>query len=96
MSVKPDILPAVCVDHDRKKYHIEIELPGVKKSSIELEMGERSFCIRAEKRDGVYNACYTLAHSIDRDAVEAKFESGLLMVTAPLRDSLGGIRMPIK
>ncbi len=96
MSDKPEILPTVCVDHDKEKYHIEIEIPGVKKDSIELEIGERSFCIRAEKSDATYNSCYTLAHSIDKDAVDAKFESGLLLVTAPLKAPLGGTKVAIK
>ncbi len=96
MSAKPEILPTVCIDHDKEKYHIEIELPGVKKESIDLEMGDRSFCIRAEKKDAVYNSCYTLAHPIDKNAVDAKFESGLLLLTAPLKEPLGGTKVRIK
>ena len=96
MSAKPEILPTVCVDHDKEKYHIEIELPGVKKNTIELEVGERSFCVRAEKSDLIYNSCYTLAHPIDKDTVEAKFNSGLLTVKAPLKAVLGGKKVTIK
>lgn len=60
MAEKIEILPSVCVDHDEEKYHIEIELPGVKKEDIDLEMGTESFCIRAYKggTDVAYNACY--------------------------------------
>ena len=41
------IFPSICADHDEEKYHIEIELPGVKKEDIELEMSDESFFIKA-------------------------------------------------
>ncbi len=92
----PEILPSVCVDHDREKYHIEIELPGVEKENIELEMGEQSFCIKAPKEDLAYSACYTLAHSIDTKKTEAKFNNGLLTINAPLKSAVGGVKIPIE
>lgn len=46
---RPEVAPYVCIDHDREKYHIEIELPCVKKEEIELEVGDNSFCTRAPK-----------------------------------------------
>ncbi len=87
---KTEILPSVSVDHDGEKYHIEIELPGVEKERIELEVGEQSFCVRAPREDVVYNACYTIAHPIDPDKTEAIFEEGLLKVTAPLKSPIRG------
>lgn len=94
-SELPEVSPAVCVDHSRDNYHIEIELPGVKKTDINLEMGEQSFCIRASKKDLIYNACYTLAHSVDTEKVDAKFESGLLTITAPFKSPIGGVKIEI-
>lgn len=91
-----EILPDVCVDHDEEKYHIEIELPGVKKEDINLEMGDASFCIKANKGDLVYNACYTLAHSIDTGNVKANFENGLLTILAPFQQPLHGIKIIIE
>jgi HSP20 family protein len=93
---KPEILPSVCVDHDREKYHIEVELPGVEKDKIELEVGEQSFCVRAPREDIVYNACYTTAHAIDPGKTEAVFEEGLLKVTAPLKNPIKGRLVKVK
>lgn len=92
----PEIAPNVCVNHDRERYYIDIELPGVKKEDIELEVGEQSFCIKAPTKDFVYHACYTLAHTIDPKGVEAKFNNGLLTVKAPLKSKIGGIKVAIK
>jgi len=93
---KSEILPSVTVDHDREKYHIEIELPGVEKEKIELEVGEQSFCVRASREDIVYNACYTMAHSVDPDKAEAIFEDDVLKVTAPLKSPIRGRLVKIR
>jgi HSP20 family protein len=93
---KAEILPSVCVDHDSEKYHIEIELPGVQKDKIHLEVNENSLCIRAPRDDLVYNACYTIAHAIEPSKTEALYEEGLLKVTAPLKSSLKGTVVKVK
>ena len=90
------IFPSICADHDEEKYHIEIELPGVKKEDIELEMSDESFCIKAPKEDIVYSACYRLAHAIDTGKASAKFDNGLLTVTVPFEHSLKGVKISIE
>ncbi len=93
----PEVLPAVCVDHDRESYHIEIELPGVKKENIDLEMGEESFCVKASKEELIYSSCYALAHSIDTAKVSAKFDNGMLTIKAPFKRPIHvGVKVPIK
>lgn len=91
-----EIFPEVCVDHDEEKYHLEIELPGVKKEDISLQMGDTSFCIKAPKGDLTYSACYTLAHSVDTGNVKANFENGLLTILAPFEHSLSGVSIKIE
>ncbi len=96
-SDRPEILPVVCVDHGKERYHIEIELPGVKKEDIDLEMGDELFCLKAPKEDLVYSSCYALAHSIDAENVDAKFDNGLLTIKAPFKSPIQvGIKIPIK
>lgn len=95
-EIKPEIAPEACIDHDRKKYHIEVELPGVDKSKIDLEFGEQSFCLRAARDDVVFNACYTLAHSVDISKADARFQIGLLKVSIPFKSPLGGTKVSIK
>lgn len=91
-----EICPEISADHDETQYHIEVELPGVKKDDIDLEVGDSSFCIKAPKGDIGYNACYTLAHQIDTSKVDAKFENGLLTINAPFMQPLGGIKITVK
>ena len=93
---KPDVAPNTCVDHDREKFHIEVELPGASKEDIELEVGEQFFCIRAPTKDLVYNACHTLAHGVNTAKADAKFDNGLLVVNMPFKSKIGGKKIAIK
>jgi HSP20 family molecular chaperone IbpA len=34
------------MDHDDKNYYIQVELLGVKKEDVELEISDQSFCVR--------------------------------------------------
>ncbi len=82
---KPTVTPNASMDHDKKFYYIEVELPGVKKQDIELSVSDQSFCVRAEREDVEFLGCYLLAHLADMDATRAKFDNGLLSMEIPLK-----------
>jgi HSP20 family protein len=90
MSEKNIILvtPAVGIDLDKKNYYLEVELPGVKKEDVSLEISEKTFCIEGKREDVTLYGCYYLANPVDNDHVTAKFEDGMLEVTIPLSHSL--------
>lgn len=90
MSEKTRILvsPAVGLDHDKKNYYLEVELPGVKKEDVKLEISEQTFCIEGTRGDVTLYGCHYLAHPVDSDKVKAKFEDGMLRATIPLIHSL--------
>ena len=82
---KPTVTPNAFMDHDKKFYYIELELPGVKKEDIDLSVSDQSFCVRAAREDVEFLGCYMLAHLADTDATRAKFENGLLSMEIPLK-----------
>jgi HSP20 family protein len=90
------VVPTASLCHDKESYTIEIELPGVHKKDIEFEASDNSFCLRAPRDDIEYFGCWMLAHSIDPTKAKATFTNGLLRVTAPLAESLEGVKVPIK
>jgi HSP20 family molecular chaperone IbpA len=64
-----------------------LEIPGVDKKDIALEMRKDSFCVSAPRgEDTEYSGCFMLAHEVEADKTEAKYESGLLRIFAPIRD----------
>lgn len=94
-EVRIPVSPTACVCHDREKYTIEIELAGVDKKSIDLEMSETSFCVKAPRNDMEYFGCWVLAHDVDPKKAEATFKNGLLTVTAPLAKPMKGVKVTI-
>jgi HSP20 family protein len=92
---KPTIAPTVFADHDNENYYIQIELPGVKKEDIELQVSEQGFCIKGPREDIEFSCCYQLAHEVVHTRAKAKFENGLLDVVIPLTHPVSGIRVKI-
>lgn len=80
--------PRVYVDRDGERYHLEIELPGVEKKDVSLEVSDKTFCIEGIREDVEYYSCYTFGYPVKTDEVEAKFNSGLLQVEVPLAHSM--------
>ena len=93
---RPLISPIVVIDHDREKYKIQVELPGVKKDDIDLEVSESSFCIRANRADAEMAGCYFLAHPVDIDSVDAALDDGLLNISIPFKVPIRGKRIEIR
>ena len=88
MNTKTKVTPCACISHDDKdgRLKIELELPGVDKKDITLDMRKDSFCVSAPREDTEYSGCFMLAHEVVPEKTEDKYESGLLKVFAPIKD----------
>jgi len=89
--------PAVDVEETDDAYTFEVELPGVRKEDVSIEVGERELHITGKmmekKRTGVlrqqmrhtgtFDYRTTLPPGIDPDRAEAHFDSGVLTVRIP-------------
>jgi HSP20 family protein len=93
---KPTMTPTAYMDHDKQFYYVQVELPGVEKEDIELNVSDQSFCVRAERDDIEYLGCYILAHLADTDATRAKFDNGMLTMEIPLKKIQKEKRVPIE
>jgi HSP20 family protein len=93
---RPLISPIVVIDHDREKYKIQVELPGVKKDDIDLEVSESSFCIHAEREDVEITGCYFLAHPVNVEETAAAFDGSMLNVEIPFKVPIKGKRIDIR
>ncbi len=92
-------VPAVNTREGDKAYYIEVDLPGVKKEDIKIDVhdniltvsGERK--IKEERKDddfyrveslyGKFERSFTLPDDVDSDKIEAKDENGVLLITIP-------------
>jgi HSP20 family protein len=88
--------PVNAIYHDAEKYLIEAQLPGVKKKDIDIEATEVSFCIKGQKKNVLYSACYNLAHEVDLKKVEAIFKDGVLGLKLPLKKTVKTVKIALK
>jgi HSP20 family protein len=90
------ILPAVNIHQDAEGYTLEVEMPGVPKSGVEVtfEEGKLSLVGRRarhdeatstyrETSDADYRRVFDLDPTIDTSRIEAVIEQGLLTVRLP-------------
>lgn len=91
--------PAVNEKEDEKAYYVEVDLPGVKKEDINVEVkdnvltisGERKFkkeekdkgYVRTESFFGRFERRFTLPSDADAEKIDAKVEDGVLYITIP-------------
>ena len=89
MDDKIKVMPCVCFSHDDQggRLRIDMEMPGVDKKDISLEMRKDSFCVSAPRgQETEYAGCFKLSHEILPEKAEAKYDSGMLTIFAPIKD----------
>jgi HSP20 family molecular chaperone IbpA len=91
---KDKVTPCACFSHDDGRLKVDIE-PGVDKRNISLEMRKNSFCVSAPREGSEYSGCFMFAHEVEPEKAEAKFESGLLRIYAPIKDWQHKVSVPI-
>lgn len=92
------IVPVIHVNHNKDDTGLEIrvEIAGTSKESVDLEMGNKGFCLKAEAEDFRYENCFMLSHEVSGDEAKAKFTSGLLIISVPFKDRLHGHKVTIE
>jgi HSP20 family protein len=92
-------VPAMDVSENDKHYAITVEVPGVAKDDVHVEVHEGMLTIRGEKKSereekderrryversyGAFSRSFSLPADADEDRVEASFKDGVLTVTIP-------------
>jgi HSP20 family molecular chaperone IbpA len=95
---KPVVVPTVNINHndDNTGLEIRVDLAGASKDSVDLDMGEKGFCLKAEAEEFRYENCFMLAHDVKSKEAKAKFTSGLLKVSVPFKDVVHGHKVSIE
>ena len=91
--------PSVNTREDEKAYYIEVDLPGVKKEDIKVDIkdntltisGERKFKEEVKEEDyykietsiGKFSRTFSLPEDADVENIDAKSENGVLEIVIP-------------
>ena len=109
---KSDYFAPACEILDQEKfYSIGLDIPGLAKEDIELEVkdnklhvsgerkmkdqGEKDSVLRSERRYGKFSRVFTLPQNINADAIEARFENGVLEILLPKEEKPHSKKIPI-
>jgi len=94
-----DFVPTVNTREDDDAYHIEVDLPGVKKEDVDVSVDKNILTIkgkrevrsevseddyyRVESRYGTFARSFTLPEKVDVENIKAHTEDGVLEITIP-------------
>lgn len=75
-----------CLDDKGENYLVEIELPGVEKKSIILQMHDDLISVRAERIDATFVGHLHFPLKVNPKKAVAAFKQGLLTVQVPVKE----------
>lgn len=100
--------PSVDVAETEKNYEFEVQLPGIKKDDINIEVNGNTLVIsgkkerketqkdkkfhRVESYYGSFRRAFTLPDEADLQKIEANFKDGLLVVNVPKDKEKTGVK----
>ncbi len=101
--------PAVEIAEEEKFFGVSIDVPGLKKEDIDIEVKENRLIIsgerkapqektnvlRSERRYGKFSRIFTLPQNVNTDAIEARFEEGVLTVVLPKEEKVQAKKISI-
>lgn len=87
--------PLVDVMDDQDKYRIFVELPGVEKEKVKLDVAEKSVQIRTEDEKKFYKRI-ELESPVDADSAKASYKNGVLTVELVKREPPKGKEVKVE
>jgi HSP20 family protein len=89
--------PAVDVDENDDHFLISVDLPGIKKDDVKIEVAENTLTISGERRHekkekddrrsekfyGRFERSFALPRNVDASKIEARYENGVLELAVP-------------
>jgi len=103
-------MPLVNINETEKEFVVTAELPGVQKKDLDVSIDGDQLVVTAERSEKVesndgllrreirsekFRRSFTLGQTVDRDAIKAKLENGILKVTLPKKAESVGRKLDI-
>jgi len=98
--------PSVDLYEDKDSFHLRVELPGLKRDDIHVEMGDgvvtvsgtrRTFAENGEaQRTSEFARSVSVPARVQEDKVAAKYEDGVLTVSLPKAEEIKPKRIAVQ
>jgi HSP20 family protein len=105
-------VPAMDISENESHYTVTVEIPGVNKDDVQVELRDEMLVIQGEKKSereekkergryversyGSFSRAFTLPADADAERLEASFKEGVLTVRIPRREALKPKQIAIK
>ena len=102
-------LPKSDIVEREKAFHLFLEIPGVTKENVELQLEKQTLTItgrleqpkhgkalRSEYREGNYERGFTLSEGIDKTEITAELKDGLLEITLPKKPEAEPVQITVQ
>ena len=102
-SIKDDFSPSINTREGEFAYHIEVDLPGVKKEDISVEVEDNLLIVSGERKVkeeikeenyykvessfGSFSRSFSLPDDVDIESIHAESKDGVLEVVVPKLES---------
>lgn len=103
--------PSTDIYEDKEEYLFKMELPGVKKEDLEIELNNQTLVIKGEKKEsqemkkenfyriesaaGSFSRSFRLPNSVDNSKIKASLKDGILEVHVPKQEEAKPKSIPI-
>ncbi|MCX6157258.1 MAG: Hsp20/alpha crystallin family protein [Ignavibacteriota bacterium] len=112
VSDKTCCKPRTRITEDKQNFYINLEMPGVPKENVKIEVENNLLSIKGEKKVenktedtnlvlneivyGEFSRTFNLSKDIKVDSIEAEFKDGLLIVSLPKVEEVKPVVKEIK
>lgn len=104
--------PSTDIYEDKDSYLFKVELPGVKKEDLEIELNNQTLTIKGEKKEsqeikkeqyhrvetvsGTFYRSFRLPKTVDNEKIKANLKDGILEVRVPKQEEAKPKSIPIQ
>lgn len=104
--------PKANITEEKDAYHIDLDLPGVDKGDVEIEVKDNHLVVKGERKSqkekthdgylqtessyGAFERSWTIGEGIDIDKINAASKDGVFYITLPKKKEVIKKQEPIK
>ncbi|MEZ4743846.1 MAG: Hsp20/alpha crystallin family protein [Bdellovibrionota bacterium] len=108
----PEFVPACDIEETESEYHLSMDVPGLEKDDIRIEVVGNSVSISGERKQekeekganqyrlersyGKFNRTFTLPDGVKEENIEANYDNGVLCLTLPKSEKSKAKRISVK
>jgi len=79
-----EFTPVSEIEETEEQYLLSVDMPGIKKENIKIELHENILSISGERKNhGIFKKSFQLPTSVDGTKIEARHEDGVLALSLP-------------